>query len=89
MPLAAEVLLGHGQDGAHITGDSSFRHPKGASQPGLDAIAEALTSEMSGDLLLAQTGLKAAEAVILTPSISALTDCCPTCIRTPAVWHLS
>ena len=89
MSLAAAVLHGHGQDRAHITGDGGFRHPKGASQLGSDAIAKALTPEMSGDLLSAQTGVKAADAVIFAPSIRALTDLCPTGIRTPDVWHLS
>jgi hypothetical protein len=89
MPLASVVLLGHGQDRTHITGDGGFRHPKGARQLGLDAIAEALMPKVSGDLLSAQTGVKAAYAVILTPSIRALTDLCPTCMCTPDVWHLS
>jgi hypothetical protein len=44
---------------------------------------------VSGDLLAAQAGFKAADAVIFAPSIRALTDLCPTGIRTPDVWHLS
>lgn len=88
MSLATAVLHGHGQDCVHITGDGGFRHPKGASQPRLDAIAEALTPKVSGDLSAAQTGLKAADAVLLTPSIRARTDLCPTCWSTPVVWHL-
>ena len=89
MPLVAAVLHGHRQDRTHITGDGGFRHPKGARQSGLDAIAEAFTLEMSGDLLAAQTGVKAAYAVIFAPSIRVLTDFRPTCMRTPDVWHLS
>jgi hypothetical protein len=89
MPLAPVVLLGHGQDRTHITGDGGFRHPKGTRQPGLNAIAESLTPEMPGDLLAAQTGVKPADAVILAPSIRALTDFRPTCMRTPDVWHFS
>ena len=67
MSLAADVPRGHGQDRAHITGDGGFRHSKGARQPGLDAIAEALMPEVSGDLLSAQ--MASAEAVISAPSI--------------------
>jgi hypothetical protein len=89
MPLASGISLGHGQDRTHITGDSRFRHPKGASQPGSDAIAKPLTREVLGDPLAPQTGVKAAHGMILTPSICALTNLCPTCICTPNVWHLS
>jgi hypothetical protein len=88
MPLAAAVLHGHGQDRMHITGDGGFRHSKGARQPGSDAIAETLTPEVSGDLLSAQTSVKAAYAVIFAPPIRALTDLCPTGWRTPGVYHL-
>jgi len=89
MPLVVEIPRGRGQDGAHVTGDGGFRHPKGTSQSGLDAIAEALTPEVSGDLLSAQTGFKAAYAVIFAPSIRALTDLCPTGWSTPDVCHFS
>jgi hypothetical protein len=89
MPLAAGVLHGHGQDRAHITGDGGFRHPKGTRQLCSDAIPEAFTPKMLGNLLAAQTGLQAADAVIFAPSIRALTHLCPTGIRTPDVWHLS
>jgi hypothetical protein len=89
MPLAAGVLHRHGQDRSHITGDGGFRHPKGTRQPGSDAVPEALTPEMLGDLLAAQTGVEVAETVILAPSIHALTDLCPTGICTPDVWHFS
>ena len=77
MPLATAVPLGHGQDRAHITGDGGFRHAKGARQLCSDAIAEALTPEVSGNLSAAQAGVKAPDAVILTPSIRALTDLRP------------
>jgi hypothetical protein len=86
--LPPVIPLVHGEDRTHITCDGGFRHPKGASQPGSNAIAEPLTPEMLGDLLAAQTGLKAAEAVILATPIRALTDLCPTGIGTPGVWHL-
>jgi hypothetical protein len=89
MPLAAAVPHWHGQDRAHITGDGGFRHAKGACQPGFDALAEPLTPEVAGDLLSTQTGFQAADAVIFTPFIRALTDLLPTCMRTPDVCHLS
>jgi hypothetical protein len=89
MPLAPIVLLGHGQDRATITSDGRFRHPKGARQPGSDAVAEALSCQESGYLLAAQAGFQAADAVVLTPPIRTLTHLGPTGIRTPAVWHLS
>jgi hypothetical protein len=44
---------------------------------------------MLGDLLAAQTGMKATDAMIFAPSIRALTHFCPTGWSTPDVWHLS
>jgi len=89
MPFAANVLHGHGQDRAHIAGDSGFGDAKGTCQLRPDAVAEALSPEVLGDLLSAQTGFQAADAVIFTPPIRALTDLGPTGICTPDVRHLS
>jgi hypothetical protein len=89
MPFAANVLHGHGQYCAHITGDGGFRHAKGVRQLCSDAIAETFTPEMSGDLLSAETSVKAPNTVIFASPIRALTDLCPTCMCTPDVWHLS